>query len=106
MSASEDARGIKSAATVEELVAATKDTGVRRIAVRGDLAHAPSIRLSPRQSLHGEGDGARITFAAKADGRAYEVRNRMTLCRCGRSENKPFCNGAHAADPKFRDGPR
>ena len=42
MSASEDARGIKSAATVEELVAATKDTGVRRIAVRGDLANAPS----------------------------------------------------------------
>jgi len=39
-----------------------------------------------------------------ADGRAYEVRNRMTLCRCGRSSNKPFCNGAHAADPKFKDG--
>ncbi len=39
-----------------------------------------------------------------ADGRAYEIRNRMTLCRCGRSENKPFCNGAHAADPKFHDG--
>ena len=38
------------------------------------------------------------------DGKAYETRNRMTLCRCGRSENKPFCNGAHAADPKFRDG--
>ena len=32
-----------------------------------------------------------------ADGRAYEVRNRMTLCRCGRSDNKPFCNGSHAA---------
>jgi len=39
-----------------------------------------------------------------ADGKTYEVRNRMTLCRCGRSENKPFCNGAHAADPKFVDG--
>jgi CDGSH-type Zn-finger protein len=39
-----------------------------------------------------------------ADGKAYEVRNRMTLCRCGRSENKPFCNGAHAAEPAFRDG--
>jgi len=39
-----------------------------------------------------------------ADGQAYEIRNRVTLCRCGKSENKPFCNGAHAADPKFRDG--
>ena len=38
------------------------------------------------------------------DGVAYETRNRMTLCRCGRSVNKPFCNGAHAADPKFHDG--
>jgi CDGSH-type Zn-finger protein len=38
------------------------------------------------------------------DGKAYETRNRMTLCRCGRSENKPFCNGAHAGEPKFRAG--
>jgi CDGSH-type Zn-finger protein len=29
------------------------------------------------------------------DGFAYEVRNRMTLCRCGQSKNKPFCDGAH-----------
>jgi CDGSH-type Zn-finger protein len=28
----------------------------------------------------------------------------MTLCRFGKSENKPFCTGAHAADPQFRDG--
>jgi CDGSH-type Zn-finger protein len=39
-----------------------------------------------------------------ADGKTYELRNRMALCRCGRSENKPFCNGSHAADPKFKDG--
>jgi CDGSH-type Zn-finger protein len=32
-----------------------------------------------------------------ADGEAYEVRNRITLCRCGRSANKPFCDGSHAA---------
>jgi CDGSH-type Zn-finger protein len=31
------------------------------------------------------------------DGFAYEVRNRVTLCRCGQSRNKPFCNGTHAA---------
>ncbi len=32
-----------------------------------------------------------------ADGFAYEVRNRVTLCRCGASQNKPFCDGSHAA---------
>jgi hypothetical protein len=30
-----------------------------------------------------------------ADGKTYEVRNRVTLCRCGRSKNKPFCDASH-----------
>ena len=30
-----------------------------------------------------------------ADGSIYEVRNRVTLCRCGRSSNKPFCDSSH-----------
>jgi CDGSH-type Zn-finger protein len=30
-----------------------------------------------------------------ADGFQYEVRNRMTVCRCGASKNKPFCDGSH-----------
>jgi CDGSH-type Zn-finger protein len=29
------------------------------------------------------------------DGHRYEVRNRLTLCRCGKSSNKPFCDGTH-----------
>lgn len=37
-----------------------------------------------------------------ADGFKYEIRNRMTLCRCGGSQNKPFCDGTHAAIG-FRD---
>jgi CDGSH-type Zn-finger protein len=29
------------------------------------------------------------------EGKQYEIRNRVTLCRCGRSKNKPFCDGSH-----------
>ena len=32
-----------------------------------------------------------------ADGKRYTARNRVTLCRCGKSENKPFCDGSHTA---------
>jgi len=31
-----------------------------------------------------------------SDGQDYEVRNRVTLCRCGASKNKPFCDASHA----------
>lgn len=30
-----------------------------------------------------------------ADGKTYEIRNRVTLCRCGKSSNKPFCDSSH-----------
>jgi len=30
-----------------------------------------------------------------SDGHVYEIRNRVTLCRCGKSYNKPFCDGSH-----------
>lgn len=44
--------------------------------------------------------GVKIESAA---GQKYETRNRVTLCRCGKSANKPFCNGCHI-DEKFNDG--
>ena len=31
-----------------------------------------------------------------ADGHAWELSNRVTLCRCGESKNKPFCDGTHS----------
>lgn len=37
------------------------------------------------------------------DGTKYETRNRMTVCRCGQSKNKPFCDGSHIAC-RFNDG--
>lgn len=30
-----------------------------------------------------------------SDGSIYEVRNRQAICRCGKSNNKPFCDGSH-----------
>ncbi len=31
------------------------------------------------------------------DGRVYEIRNREALCRCGHSQNMPFCDATHAS---------
>ena len=30
-----------------------------------------------------------------SDGHCLETRNRVTLCRCGASKNKPLCDGTH-----------
>jgi len=30
-----------------------------------------------------------------ADGNEIETRERFSLCRCGASQNKPFCDGSH-----------
>jgi CDGSH-type Zn-finger protein len=38
-----------------------------------------------------------------SDGNLYEIRNRQTLCRCGGSKNKPFCDGTHIKEG-FNDG--
>jgi len=38
-----------------------------------------------------------------SEGILYEVRNRVTLCRCGKSGKKPFCDGRHIK-AGFNDG--
>ena len=65
----------------------------------------PSVGVVEDPALHVSGPlwvrgGVRVD---SEDGQAYEVRNRVTLCRCGASRNKPFCDGSHASI-KFRDG--
>lgn len=32
-----------------------------------------------------------------SDGVVYEKRNRISLCRCGKSRNKPFCDATHVS---------
>jgi CDGSH-type Zn-finger protein len=41
--------------------------------------------------------GARIE---RPDGTPFVTRNRVTLCNCGHSQNKPFCDGAHRDLPQ------
>lgn len=38
-----------------------------------------------------------------ADGEVYEKRNRMTLCRCGKSKNMPFCDISHMIVDEMKD---
>lgn len=38
-----------------------------------------------------------------SDGNIYEIRNRVTLCRCGLSSNKPFCDCEHVTSG-WKDG--
>ena len=45
----------------------------------------------------------------RSDGQPFEPRNRVTLCNCGRSKNKPLCDGTHRcnfeADPSSKANP-
>jgi CDGSH-type Zn-finger protein len=38
-----------------------------------------------------------------ADGTIYRVRNRVTLCRCGKSSIKPFCDSSHFPEHRYEE---
>ncbi len=54
------------------------------------LLEDPSIGVSSGLWVKGG-----ITISRES-GESYEVRNRVVVCRCGSSHNKPFCDGSHA----------
>jgi CDGSH-type Zn-finger protein len=119
------ARFCDNAGTIWKLIHNTDDGEVRTI-VKFEASSCPSGRLVVRDIESGDvlepelkssislvedpakessgpiwlRGGIRVT---SADGFEYEKRNRVTLCRCGASQNKPFCDGTHA-DIAFRDG--
>jgi CDGSH-type Zn-finger protein len=119
------ARYCDRAGTIWKLIHKTDDAEVRTI-VQQEASSCPSGRLVVRDAATGEvlepelnpsislvedpakacsgpiwlRGGVRVTAS---DGFDYEKRNRVTLCRCGASQNKPFCDGAHA-DIAFADG--
>ena len=107
------------------LIERTDDPKVRELVIR-EAGHCPSGRLVVRDVGPGATHEPELPASVgivedpvlhvsgplwvrggvpveSADGRRYEVRNRQTLCRCGASRNKPFCDGSHASI-KFRDG--
>jgi CDGSH-type Zn-finger protein len=38
-----------------------------------------------------------------ANGKIYEIRNRATLCRCGKSTIKPFCDSSHFPEHRYEE---
>jgi len=56
-----------------------------------EISYPPTVATIPNGALWVLG-GVPVETA---DGFTYEVRNRQLLCRCGASENKPFCDGSH-----------
>jgi CDGSH-type Zn-finger protein len=119
------ARFCDNAGTIWNLIEQTENADARNI-VAHEAGHCPSGRLVVRDKQTGKviepefqpsigliedpaeacsgplwaRGGIRVQAA---DGNSYEIRNRVTLCRCGASQNKPFCDGEHAAI-KFTDG--
>ncbi len=65
----------------------------------------PSLALIEDPAIHvSSGLWVRGGIPVQVEGGdTYEVRNRVVLCRCGQSTNKPFCDGTHAS-MKFKDG--
>jgi hypothetical protein len=63
--------------SVAELVRAVRDAGIRQIAVSGELADVPTLRLSPGQVLLGQGDDAALIFTAGIDGLQLSTDNEV-----------------------------
>jgi CDGSH-type Zn-finger protein len=72
--------------------------------VEPDLAPAIGVVADPQQGVAGPLWIQGGVELVGADGAPYERRNRVTVCRCGASRNKPFCDGSHAAIGFTDDG--
>jgi len=86
------------AASASEIaaVAARCPSGALTYALTGsdeivEAPSAPAIKASKDGPYRMRG-GIEVR---SSDGEPYERRERQTLCRCGGSRNKPFCDGSH-----------
>lgn len=96
----------------EALIAASECPAGRLVEVSKDGTNTPLEKPLPAQAVilqdPAEGTSAGIAVrgpvqVVAADGTAYEQRNRVALCRCGSSGNKPFCDASHIK-VQYHDG--
>ena len=71
-----------------------KKTGA---AIESKLAPEVGLIEDPQKQVSGPVWAKGGIEIESADGSKYETRNRATLCRCGKSKNKPYCDGSHFA---------
>ena len=76
------------------LVASKHDTG---IAIEPEFTPSLGIVRDPAQGVAGPIWVRGGIPVSTSDGATYQVRNRVTLCRCGASANKPFCDASHVS---------
>ena len=55
------------------------------------------FKITPRKDGPLKVEGENLTLVDEA-GNTYDLAGRsvVSLCRCGASQNKPFCDGSHA----------
>lgn len=82
------------------LIAIDRDTGEP---IEPELVPAISVIEIPAARLSGPLWVKGGIPVESADGWQYEARNRVTLCRCGKSGNMPFCDSRHTLIG-FNDG--
>lgn len=65
------------------------------------MSEKVTIKVNDNGSLLVTGD---VELVDK-EGNAFETKKAFSLCRCGYSKNKPFCDGSHKKEG-FESAPR
>ena len=95
-----DPRGAP-AEEVREVIPACPSGALQYVDQGGDEPSEDPADPAIGAAVHGPLELRGPIAVEASDGTPYEVRNRQTLCRCGLSSNKPFCDGSHW--DKFKD---
>lgn len=91
------------AAAPEEIIATIRKCPSGALSYAIDGVEAPAPQREPMVTVTRDGPyavtGVELADVQRGDGASRE---HYTLCRCGASKNKPFCDGSHW-DSGFRD---